>query len=276
MRREISRHHPLSTFPGPAYIRFSEKNKGECTIVILLSYISKMKPEKTTFAILLPTVFLLAVFACQNETNVLRDSPGNATAHEPPAPEYVVLPLDTFASTVVWKRHKTWKNMETTLKLGKTKINVQMDHANISTSGTFRVLRGQLGWRKETGMVHGEMYMDLTRIVALQVNKDEKLKLRSPDYLNVEKYPTAELLFTDVPVNCDTCEVNMILKLKGKNRTLKGNVVTELRDEKPFLVWVHFTIDGKEAGLIPVAKMDQVKRDSLVFQCGFQTEAHAL
>lgn len=212
-------------------------------------------------------VLMLTLGACGPEETT-PEAPDQATM----VPEIPVetITLDPASSQVVWERHKEWKNMESSFKLGKSTINFTMDNAKINTSGSFGVKSGS--WQvKEGQILSGEVEVDLANIVALQVDDDEMLKLKSPDYLDIEKYPTATIKFGEVQVPADSLAMPVELTLKGKTENVDALVSSTVVDGKPFLMMANFSIQGVEWDLIPEDKVKDVVTDSLVFQCGFQT-----
>lgn len=185
----------------------------------------------------LSAVALLAFTACEKKEAVeVKDAEEVAVGSETTAN----LAVDTEVSNVNWRGYKIYE--------GETEE--QGHHGTIKLqSGVIGIEDGQL--------VSGEFVIDATSLESMDLNEfpEDKAKLdghlRSADFLDVEKYPTATFKITDVnKIEGDyNTEISGNLKLREdeKNITFKANTAVE--GETFTMDSEEFTINRQDFGI---------------------------
>lgn len=126
-------------------------------------------------------------------------------------------------------------------------------------TGTFRVKEGSLSV-KDNELTGGSFLIDIASINNEDLVKDAESKgkleghLKSPDFFDVAKYPTAKFEITSIEKNTDTAKKEMTHIVKG-NLTLKDstkNVTFPARitvDAKTISAAADFSIDRTDWGM---------------------------
>lgn len=219
-------------------------------------------------------VFAILLVGCASE-----DTSNTATNDQdtvptlPPEPEVVSIPIDPNFSSIEWERDKKVKKAESTLKLGNSTINFTANNAEFTTSGTFEFADG--AWTMlEDEVTGGVMTIDLSSAMGLQADKEtDKLSIQSPNYLNIEKYPTAKLEFAALSASCDSCDVTANLTIKDTTGAVTFPVMIEWKDNVPSSVEGTIELTGHEWNIINPDVKQEIERDKLSIYFRITTQA---
>lgn len=157
--------------------------------------------KKTLFSLTIPTLFtVFVIFSCSKEKPVISDSNEVTTTKD--GIRFVV---DTMNSKIEWKGYKIFRSQ------------------NTSHFGTIKFESGDVTVREDK-LESGKFVANMTSLTSedLKDKKDdlEKLNshLKSADFFNVEKFPTASYEITKVNASAEG-DYNTIL---NGNLTIKG------------------------------------------------------
>jgi len=212
---------------------------------------------------------ILFIFCSCSENNGKKDnsSKDSTTVTE-------VFAMDTVASIVNWDRLKKTSNTSSNLSIVKVKINMNIDKLDLTTKGSFAVKSGSwsvVNHKSVTGIV----LIDLSKVSALKVDKNNKLEIGSPDYLNIDKFPTAKLEFTNVQSKCDSCNVSAKLTIKDTTGNIDFTAKIKWVNNIPQDFKAKFSIDGKKWGLVNKTASGNIEMDKLTFDCSFISSTKA-
>lgn len=232
--------------------------------------------KKLVFA--LPFVLLACSAEEQSTEESTNGGTDEATQHlditDPAHPDYVDpsvqnVDIDTNTSTVNWERFKKVKNAN--ISLGNFSMNV--GNLEYTTEGDFPIESGY--WQViDNEIMMAEVILDLTQVAALQINDENKLDVVSPNYLDVDEYPSAMLLFKSFKQaedgsNIHSCIVE--LTLKGKTKPIEAVAEFDWLGEAPAEMACSFTINGVEWGLVNPDVDADIEVDEFTLNCIIKT-----
>lgn len=204
-----------------------------------------MKP----FALL----FVILLASCGSTDSVDENGSGTtATDPEvqtPPEPVTATVGINLETSGINWDREKKVKKANQQLKIGKSNINFTVNDATLNTSGEFTFSKG--AWTTVDGVqAHCDLEIDLASAMAVQVDDDEKLALQSPNYLDIQQYPTATMMIAALDPDCTDCQVEAKLTLKDTTGKVSFPATAVWQNGRTTSLEGEFEIDGKAWNLI--------------------------
>lgn len=201
--------------------------------------------------------------AVSSEKKVTSDNKTDAS----PKKVTQVYQLQTSESKVRWERKKILLDVEETVKLGKGTMQVKMDSLQTSSDGDLAFAEGSTWILADKNFEKAVLNIDLTQIKSLRLNNQNKIDEGSPEYLDVERFPQAQLTIEQLT---PTQQINQFqakgtLTLKGK--TLPIGFVLQLQSDEAaqsLQVTAKIPFNGKEWGLAN-PKVGKVAKDDFVF-----------
>lgn len=221
----------------------------------------------------LTLLLALALCACSSETGKTGtdSTTGQSGTTAPPAPQRDSVLIDVASSSVKWERAKTVKNVKQKVKLGNATIEMNLDEASFTASGDIPVKNGawySLGKQPDGGTIR----LDMTKLQAVQVGNDQRLEMTSPDYLDVEHFPTAQLRFNKLDSDGKGgYTAAMSLTVRDTTGAVSFPVTVQNgADGLPSKLSGTFTIDGMKWGLN--RRNAKVTKDAMTFEVLFVTK----
>lgn len=208
----------------------------------------------------LSTVALIAFTSCEKKEAIAVQDAETVAEGTETSTNYVV---DTATSNVEWRGFKIYEN----------------ESAEQGHNGTIKLQSGNIQLENNK-IVAGDFIMDTSSIESMDLNEspEDKAKLdghlRSPDFLDVEKYPTATFKITSVnAIEGDyNTEISGNLKMREeeKNITFKANVGTE--GDKLTIASEEFTINRQDFGIVFALSKGAVLKDNVTLRVNIQAE----
>jgi len=218
----------------------------------------------------LPFLALALFTACSDSTSPGGNDSDKGTADlAPPLPKRDSVAIDAAASSMKWKRDKTVKDVEQTVKIGKASMKMKLDQASFSVSGDIPVQSGAWYVLDKEKFDGGYVRLDMTQLKGVQINADERLEMTSPDYLDVKNFPSALLRVRSVkaidgPASMEKYTVQAELTIKDTSAVIEFPAEGLVgKNGVPERLEGQFTIDGMKWGLN--RKNAKVVRDELEF-----------
>jgi polyisoprenoid-binding protein YceI len=225
---------------------------------------------KTPIILFLAIIFLISCNGNSPDKNISDSADSSAVVknNEPPKPKRDSISIDLTKSKFDCTRSKTVKDVDKVVKLFGADVNVKMDNASFSSTVNIKILNGH--WfsldKKFDG---GKVVLDMKSVATVNVGKDKELEMSNPDYLNVEKYPTATLFierFDSIPGNKK--QLNVVAKLQLKDSIADVSFPAKAEYENadqvnPSKLVGDFHINGIKWGLNH--KNAKVLKDDLLF-----------
>ncbi|CAN5424943.1 hypothetical protein BH09BAC5_BH09BAC5_25970 [soil metagenome] len=208
-----------------------------------------------------------------NETTVEKQNDTDTTAvitkTEPIKPLQDSFLIDGSNSSFKCTRSKTVKDVDKQIKIGKSVMNLKMDNASFSANTDIKIKNGC--WftldKKPDG---GKVVLDMKRVSALQIGKDEEIESGNPGYLETKKYPTSTLkiLHIDsIPGDSKKLKVFCSLQIKDTTGEVSFPAIVEYADisnpSVPTKLTGDFRINGIAWKLNPINA--KVIKDDLDF-----------
>jgi len=212
-----------------------------------------------------PIIFILMLAACGNNSgqgSANKDDSSNVQICE----TYM---MDTAISSVSWEHYKKAANTNSNFSLGKVNISMNVANVEYTSNGNFAVVSGEWVLEKNVG-VSGTIVVDLSKTAALKVGKDKKLEVGNPDYLDIEKYPTAKIEFSKIELNKDSIDIKAKLTIKDTTGSIEFPAKIKWTNSVPEVFKAKFSIDGKKWGLINKNATGSVIADKLTFDCNIK------
>ena len=211
------------------------------------------------------------IFACSQEPSANNGSASDTTSVKEEEQTISKVDIDT-SSRLEWQRYKHVKHANNTLKLGKSTVNFTVDDAKYTTVGTLQIKEGW--WTTKEGKYNdGVIQLDMSSIAAVQINDQQELELRSPDYLNVAKYPFATIRIKNITVNKDSSIVKAEITIKDTTANIEFPAKVDWGSKLvPKSFAGKFMIDAKAWKLYKPRAGQEIAEDKLEFLCSFNTK----
>ncbi len=159
-----------------------------------------------------------------------------------------------------WEREKKLKHAETSFKIGKTEIDLNVNNLSLTTDGEFDVVSAN--YYEQNGMYHAIVKVDLRSLKALQKDSTDHLSLIGPNYLDVEQYPTASINLTDFNAEKGD-EALAILHIKDQDVMAQVDYDYEEDDNGFKSVKGIIVLDAVSAGLINPDVVQEIEKDEI-------------
>jgi polyisoprenoid-binding protein YceI len=211
------------------------------------------------------------IFACALEPSASNDPASGSGIIKEEEQAATKIHLDT-SSSVEWQRYKHVKHSSNTIKLGKSTVNFSVDDARYTAVGTLGLEEGW--WQVKQGKFDGGVIkLDMNTIAALQINDKNEVELRSPDYLDVAKYPFATIRVKSITSRNDSSIVKAEITIKDTTAKVEFPAKVDWgAGNTPKTFAGRFVIDGKAWKLFRPRAGQEISEDRLEFLCRFNTK----
>ena len=113
----------------------------------------------------------------------------------------------------------------------------------------------------------------MSSIGAVQINDQQELELRSPDYLNVAKYPYTTIRIKSITPRNDSSLVKAEITIKDTTASIDFLAKVEWgANHVPKSFSGKFSIDGRAWKLYKPRAGQEIAEDKLEFLCNFRTK----
>ena len=164
-------------------------------------------------------------------------------------------------------------DMKRWYRFRRAKINFTANDAEFTTNGKFEFKEG--AWvLMDDKLTSGSMVIDLSNALGVQADANtEKLGIQSPNYLDIEKYPTATIAFGEISTDCDSCDVTADLTLKDTTGQVTFPAMIEWNGNVPSSLEGTINITGHEWNIINPDVKQEIEKDNLSIYIRIATEA---
>lgn len=213
---------------------------------------------------------LLFLIGCDNSNESIQDSSEDSifTQEEkdvPEKPQVKKIVVDVEKSKITWSRTKTSENQKETIKIGNSDVQMDIGSMTLTTNGELFFKSGECSVL-EGKTQSASFEIDMTALKGLNIDDSKKLEIGSPEYLHIEKFPTANLeIDTFAKQDSLNYQLSGQLSIKGKTNPINFPATIETSSEGfPKKMNATITLDGLEWKLAE-PKTGKVTQDKLTF-----------